>query len=48
VINKDDFIFLGYKLKKDFSKEDNFIWDDMFFFVVRKINGKWTLKGVSG
>jgi hypothetical protein len=36
-----DFIFLGGFPK---VKSDNFpIWDDMFGFVVRKINGKWKI-----
>ncbi len=43
-----DFFFLGYKLKEGINSSDNFIWDDMFIFMVRKENNTWTIKGISG
>lgn len=45
---KSDFFFLGYKLKEDKTHEDDFIWDDMFLFMVRKEKKKWAIKGISG
>jgi hypothetical protein len=43
-----DFFFLGWQLKEGKTKVDDFIWDDMFVFMVRYENGNWTIKGVSG
>ncbi len=40
-----DFFFIGYELKEGKDRADNFIWDDMFVFMVRKENGKWVMKG---
>jgi len=41
----DDFFFNGFVPKEGVA---DFIWDDMFIFMVRKENGDWKLKGVSG
>lgn len=43
-----DFFFLGFELKEGKTAEDNFIWDDMFVFMVRYENGSWHVKGVGG
>lgn len=43
-----DFFFLGYEVKEGKDRSDNFIWDDMFIFMVRKENKSWIIKGVSG
>ncbi len=42
---ESDFFFIGYELKEGKDRKDNFIWDDMFVFMVRKVNGKWVMKG---
>ncbi len=47
-LTESDFFFLGYELKKGKDHADNFIWDDMFVFMVRKENGVWKIKGVTG
>lgn len=47
-ITESDFFFLGYELKEGKDRSENFIWDDMFFFMVRKENQSWTIKGISG
>lgn len=41
-----DYFFFGHKLKDD--TKENFIWDDMFIFMVRKENNTWVFKGASG
>ena len=46
ISTETDYFFFGYKLK-DETKE-NFIWDDMFIFMVRKENNMWVFKGASG
>lgn len=46
VPTETDYFFFGYK-QKDETKED-FIWDDMFIFMVRKENNRWIFKGASG
>ncbi len=43
-----DYFFLGFELKEGLDKSKNFIWDDMFIFMVRKERGKWVFKGISG
>lgn len=43
VPDKSDLLFLGFTLKDE--KTENYIWDDMFTFFIRKENGKWTVKG---
>jgi len=43
-----DLFFIGYEFKQGKERIDNFIWDDMFIFMVRKENQIWTIKGVSG
>lgn len=43
-----DHFFLGTELQDGFIKSDNFIWKDMFFFMVRKEGKKWVIKAVSG
>ncbi len=43
-----DFFFLGYKLKKEKNHINDFIWDDMFIFMVRKKGDVWFIKGLSG
>lgn len=40
-----DWFFIGFEPMAEFAP---FIWDDMFFFMVRKEQGRWKLKGVSG
>ena len=45
---ESDFFFLGYELKEGNDRAKNFIWDDMFIFMVRKENKSWMIKGVSG
>lgn len=41
--DKSDFLFIGYELKDE--NTENYLWDDMFVFFVRKENGKWVVKG---
>ena len=43
LIEKDDLIFVGWKLKN--TDVENFIFDDMFVFILRKENNKWVIKG---
>lgn len=40
-----DWFFIGFAPMAEFT---SFIWEDMFFFMVRKEKGRWTLRGVSG
>jgi hypothetical protein len=43
-----DFFFMGYKMKEDQVNMENFIWDDLFIFMVRKEESGWKIKGISG
>ena len=43
---ESDFFFIGQRLKV--GEEVDFIWDDLFVFMVRKQNQNWILKGISG
>ncbi len=43
-----DYFFLGGKLKEGKQRSDNWIWNDMFIFMVRKENGVWKVKGATG
>ncbi len=43
-----DFIFFGNELKNGTKSSDDWIWDDLFIFMVRKENGVWKIKGVTG
>ena len=40
-----DFLFYGYNLLDD-SLCENFIWDDMFIFLVSKVDGSWVCIGI--
>ena len=40
-----DFLFCGYSLLED-SYCENFIWDDMFIFLVSKVDGAWVCIGI--
>lgn len=44
----NDYFFIGFEVKASKQHIPNFLWDDMFVFMVRKVNEKWVLKGVSG
>ncbi|MCX8523363.1 hypothetical protein OF897_05465 [Chryseobacterium formosus] len=46
VPTETDYFFFGNKLKDE--NNENFIWDDMFIFMVRKENNTWFFKGASG
>ncbi len=41
-----DFLFAGGNIKDSKSISESFIFNDMYFFMVRKVNGKWFLKGI--
>ncbi|MCP4443564.1 MAG: hypothetical protein GY810_32070 [Aureispira sp.] len=41
-----DIAFVGSQFKDGYTKADNFILDDGFWFIVRKENKKWTLKTI--
>lgn len=43
-----DFFFLGGELKGGNDRAKNFIWDDMFIFMLRKEDKSWIIKGISG
>ena len=43
-----DYFFIGFELKEGFTKKEDFIWDDMFVFMVRNEKDIWKLKGISG
>ncbi len=43
-LEPNDFFFMGYKSKTN----ADFIWDDLFTFVVRKIDYTWKIVAVSG
>jgi hypothetical protein len=43
-----DIFFVGHELKEGVPKESDFIWDDLFVFMVRKENGRWVMRGASG
>jgi hypothetical protein len=45
-IGKTDFVFKGFEEKRE--SVSNYLWDDMFLFVVRKVDGEWKIIGVSG
>ncbi|MBJ2176452.1 hypothetical protein JBL43_19535 [Aureibaculum sp. A20] len=47
-ISDSDFFFLGFELKKDQEDYEDFIWDDMFLFMVSKEKKGWVMKGISG
>lgn len=38
---ENDFFFLGHKLKEGKDRSENFIWDDLFIFMVRKEGEIW-------
>ncbi len=42
-----DLFFLGFQQIVK-NPETNYIWDDYFTFMVRKVNGKWQIKGLLG
>lgn len=44
----NDRFFLGFEFKEGVSKDKNFIWDDLFFFVIRKTGNQWKMIGVEG
>ncbi|MFV0346758.1 MAG: hypothetical protein ACK5IQ_11010 [Bacteroidales bacterium] len=43
-----DFFFMGNNAKESIASFEDFIWDDFFLFLVRKVDGKWFLKGFAG
>jgi hypothetical protein len=44
---ESDFFFLGFEKKsKDISSK--YIWDDVFSFMIRKVDGKWEFKAILG
>jgi len=43
----NDLFFLGMKLKDKLDASKNFIWDDMFLFMVRKEKETWKIKALS-
>lgn len=44
---ESDFFFLGFEKKsKDVSSK--YIWDDVFSFMIRKVDGKWEFKAILG
>jgi hypothetical protein len=44
---ESDFFFLGFEKKsKDVSSK--YIWDDVFSFMIRKVDGKWQFKAILG
>ena len=45
---ESDFIFVGNLAKLKSTDSFNLIWDDMFGFVVRKINGSWKIISIGG
>jgi len=45
-IEDKDLFFLGMKLKEDLEKSQDFIWDDLFIFMLRKENGAWKVKAM--
>lgn len=47
VFPDDSFIFFGWELNEGKSREDYFIWDDMFAFVVSKVDGEWRIIGIA-
>jgi len=44
ITKPDDLFFLGMKLKDGFDSSKDFIWDDMFFLMVRKEKDTWKIK----
>ncbi len=42
-----EFYFVGFELKEG-TATTNFIWGDMFVFLVRKTNAVWKMKGLLG
>ncbi len=43
-----DVFYVGGALKPEEALGPNFIWDDMFVFMVRREGSVWKIKGVSG
>lgn len=43
-----DVFFVGFELKEGQPKASNFIWEDLFVFMLRKEKGQWWVKGLSG
>ncbi|MFD2910100.1 hypothetical protein ACFSX9_15325 [Flavobacterium ardleyense] len=43
-----DFFFMGFELVQGKDRSEDFIWDDMFIFMVRKEKNGWIIKGISG
>lgn len=41
----NDYLFVGSSLKE--NKED-FMWEDMLFFIVRKVDDTWKISAISG
>ena len=39
--SKEDYLFIGYDLID--TSSHNFIWDDMFVFMVKKVDGFWKI-----
>lgn len=42
----DDYLFIGWETKD--SQQENFVWGDMFFFMVRKTGDGWRISALSG
>lgn len=45
-MNEEDFFFVGAELKEGFTKENGFVWSDMYNFLVSKSEGTWKVKGM--
>jgi hypothetical protein len=45
-MNEGDFFFVGAELKEGFTKENGFVWSDMYNFMVSKSEGTWKVKGI--
>jgi len=45
-IEANDLFFLGMKLKEGVDRKHDFIWDDLFIFMLRKENGDWKVKAM--
>lgn len=47
-IRETDLFYVGMKFKDGGKAIEHFIWDDLFFFMVRKTDETWSIKGLSG